>query len=167
MLTLLLRNLLTLNIHERNYLGFILAVSLHLQLRNFYLGLHASESILGVFYFKNTAKRVIKDKKYDSVTFRTIYWSISRMAHQVENLPTVNPPPIYTPLLWPFLYVYEGIRAPEKIKVPNLISKSHLDLFDNVFSFVASIRSFLMAYAVVYWLHGDNNPYPAWGKGSL
>ena len=94
-----------------------------------------------------------------------IFWYIARMA-QVENLPTVKPPAFYTPLLWPFLYVYEGIRVPEKIKVPNLISKSHLYLFDTVFSFVASIRSFLMAYAVIYWLHDDNNPYPAWGKGN-
>ena len=89
------------------------------------------------------------------------------MGEQVETLPTVNPPAFYTPLLWPFLYVYEGVRLPEKIKVPNLISKSHLDLFDTVFSFVASIRSFLMAYAVVYWLHDESNPYPAWGKGIL
>jgi len=88
------------------------------------------------------------------------------MGEQVETLPTVNPPAFYTPLLWPFLYVYEGVRLPEKIKVPNLISKSHLDLFDTVFSFVASIRSFLMAYAVVYWLHDESNPYPAWGRGA-
>merc|ERR1711992_337953 len=23
-----------------------------------------------------------------------------------------------------------------------------------------------MAYAVVYWLHDDSNPYPAWGRGA-
>ena len=54
------------------------------------------------------------------------------MGEQVETLPTVNPPAFYTPLLWPFLYVYEGVRLPEKIKVPDLISKSHLDLFFSI-----------------------------------
>ena len=88
------------------------------------------------------------------------------MAEEVANLPTVNPPAFYTPFLWPFLYVYEAVRQPEKIKVPSLIAKGNLDMFDTVFSFVASIRSFLMAYAVVYWLHDDSNPYPAWGRGS-
>ena len=83
-----------------------------------------------------------------------------------HDLPTVNPPAFYAPLLWPFLYVYEGIRSPDKLRVAKPISMSHLGLSDNILSFVASLRSFLMAYAVVYWLHDEENPYPAWGKGS-
>ena len=64
----------------------------------------------------------------------------------VDDLPTVNPPAFYAPLLWPFLYVYEGIRSPDKLRVAKPISMSHLGLFDNILSFVASLRSFLMAY---------------------
>merc|ERR1719151_83027 len=44
---------------------------------------------------------------------------------------------------------------------------SHMGFYDNILSFVASLRSFLMAYAVVNWLHDEENPYPAWGKGAL
>lgn len=84
-----------------------------------------------------------------------------------DDLPTVNPPAFYAPLLWPFLYVYEGIRSPDKLRVAKPISMSHMGLFDNILSFVASLRSFLMATAVVYWLHNDEDPYPAWGRGVL
>ena len=69
------------------------------------------------------------------------------------------------PLLWPFLYVYKGIGAPDNVKVPKPISLSHLGVVDTIFAFVASARSFLLAYAIVYWLHDKNNPYPAWGEG--
>ena len=82
-----------------------------------------------------------------------------------ENIPLASKPAFYTPLFWPFLYVFEGIRLPDKLRVPKPISLSHLGVFDTILSMVASLRSFLMAYAVVYWLHDDNNPYPAWGKG--
>ena len=87
------------------------------------------------------------------------------MADDDKNIPSVNPPPFYTPMLWPFLYVYEAIRLPDKIRVPKPITLGHLGLVDNILSFVASLRSFLMAYAVVYWLYDENNPYPAWGQG--
>jgi len=82
-----------------------------------------------------------------------------------DDLPMVNPPAFYAPLLWPFLYVYEGIRSPDKLRVAKPISMSHMGFYDNILSFVASLRSFLMAYAVVNWLHDEENPYPAWGKG--
>ena len=81
------------------------------------------------------------------------------------DLPMVNPPALYAPLLWPFLYVYEGIRSPDKLRVAKPISASHLGLVENVLSCVASLRSFLMAYAVIYWLHDEESPYPAWGRG--
>ena len=83
------------------------------------------------------------------------------------DLPMVNPPALYAPLLWPFLYVYEGIRSPDKLRVAKPISTSHLGLVENVLSFVASLRSFLMAYAVIYWLHDEESPYPAWGRGAF
>ena len=83
------------------------------------------------------------------------------------ELPMVNPPALYAPLLWPFLYVYEGIRSPDKLRVAKPISTSHLGLVENVLSFVASLRSFLMAYAVIYWLHDEESPYPAWGRGAF
>ena len=84
-----------------------------------------------------------------------------------DELPMVNPPAVYAPLLWPFLYVYEGIRSPDKLRVAKPISTSHLGLVENVLSFVASLRSFLMAYAVIYWLHDEESPYPAWGRGAF
>ena len=88
------------------------------------------------------------------------------MANQAENLPLPNPPSFYAPLLWPFSYVLALIRCPEKVTVPKLDSLSGpLPLFDTIFSFVASLRSFLLAYAVVYVLHDENSPYPAWGRG--
>ena len=87
------------------------------------------------------------------------------MAEQDDTANVVSPPAFYTPMFWPFLYVYKGIRLPENIGVPKPVSMSHLGFWDNILSFVASLRSFLMAYAVVYWLHDENNPYPAWGKG--
>ena len=83
------------------------------------------------------------------------------------ELPMVNPPALYAPLLWPFLYVYEGIRSPDKLRVAKPISTSHLGLVENVLSCVASLRSFLMAYAVIYWLHDEESPYPAWGRGAF
>ena len=87
------------------------------------------------------------------------------MAKQDENLPLTNPPSFYAPLLWPFSYVIEAIRSPDKIIVPKLVSLSSLPLFETLFSFTASLRSFLLAYTIVYVLHDENNPYPAWGRG--
>ena len=87
------------------------------------------------------------------------------MADGAQDLPTVAPPSFYAPLLWPFLYVYEAVRSPEKLRVARPRPDQYLGFFDNVLACVASLRSFLMAYAVVYWLHGKENPYPAWGKG--
>ena len=87
------------------------------------------------------------------------------MEKEDENVPLSSKPSFYTPLFWPFAYVFEGIRLPDKLRVPKPISLSHLGVFDTILSFSASLRSFLMAYAVVYWLHDENNPYPAWGQG--
>lgn len=89
----------------------------------------------------------------------------TNMTEELENLPSVDPPPFYAPFLWPFLYVYKGIRLPDRIRVPKPISLSHLGVLDTIFAFVASVRSFLLAYAIVYWLHDEKNPYPAWSKG--
>ena len=88
------------------------------------------------------------------------------MTEKLETLPSVDPPPLYAPFLWPFLYVYKGVCLPDKIRVPQPISLSHLGVLDTIFAFVASLRSFLLAYLIVYYLHGDENPYPAWGKGT-
>ena len=87
------------------------------------------------------------------------------MENQDENAPLPNKPSFYVPLLWPFSYVFEGIRLPDKSRAPKPISLSSLPLFETIFSFAASLRSFLLAYAIVYVIHDENNPYPAWGRG--
>ena len=87
------------------------------------------------------------------------------MEKQDEDVPLAKKPPFYAPLLWPFSYVNDGIRQPDKIKVPKPIAHSSLGPWDTKFSLAGSLRSFLLAYAVVYVLHDENNPYPAWGRG--
>jgi len=81
-----------------------------------------------------------------------------------EQVSTVEPPGVYAPLMWPFLYVYKGIQLPEKIRVPKPVSLAHLGLADNALAMVASFRSFAMAYAAIYWMHDEANPYPAFGR---
>ena len=83
------------------------------------------------------------------------------------NIPEVSKPHFYTPLLWPVQHVLEAIRQPEKISVSPLVSMRTCNFVDHVTGCFASIRSFLIAYVVVYWLYDEENPYPAWGRGNV
>ena len=83
------------------------------------------------------------------------------------KIPEVSNPPFYHPLLWPVKNVWEVISQPENIKVPRLVSMRTYDLVDHITGFISSIRSFLVAYAVVYWIYDEETPYPAWGRGNV
>ena len=82
-----------------------------------------------------------------------------------KAIPVVKAPPVYTPLLWPFGNVWEVIKQPSQVRVRSPVSLATLGIVDHCFALVASFRSFLVAYAIVYWLHDDDSPYPAWERG--
>ena len=83
-----------------------------------------------------------------------------------QGIPEANKPPFYFPLTWPFQNVFEVITQPEKLKVPAPVSMRTFDFIDHVTGFISSLRSFIIAYAVVYWMYDEKSPYPAWGRGN-
>ena len=76
-----------------------------------------------------------------------------------------NPPPFYSPLFWPFLNVWEIIKQSKNVRATAPKSLATLGFVDHSFAMVSSLRSFLLAYAIIYWSYDDVNPYPAWGRG--
>ena len=77
----------------------------------------------------------------------------------------VQSPPVYAPLLWPMLNVWEVTKQGSNVRVKAPKSLATLGLIDHSFALVASFRSFLLAYIIIYWFYDDENPYPAWGRG--
>ena len=77
----------------------------------------------------------------------------------------VQPPPVYAPLLWPMLNIWEVAKQCSNVRVKAPKSLATLGLIDHSFALVASFRSFLLAYIIIYWFYDDENPYPAWGRG--
>ena len=77
----------------------------------------------------------------------------------------VQPPPVYAPLLWPMLNIWEVVKQCSDVRVKAPKSLATLGLIDHSFALVASFRSFLLAYIIIYWFYDDENPYPAWGRG--
>ena len=82
-----------------------------------------------------------------------------------KNMPLVEPPPVYSPLFWPFLNVLEVTKQPDKVKVRPPRSLATLGLVDHSFALVSSFRSFLIAYIIIYGFYDGANSYPAWGRG--
>lgn len=78
---------------------------------------------------------------------------------------TVKPPPVYAPLLWPMLNIWEVAKQCSNVRVKAPRSLATLGLIDHSFAFVASFRSFSLAYIIIYWFYDDENPYPAWERG--
>ena len=78
----------------------------------------------------------------------------------------VQPPPVYAPLLWPMLNIWEVVKQCSDVRVKAPKSLATLGLIDHSFALVASFRSFLLAYIIIYWFYDDENPYPAWGRGN-
>ena len=77
----------------------------------------------------------------------------------------VQPPPVYAPLLWPMLNIWEVVKQCSDVRVKAPKSLATLGLIDHSFALVASFRSFLLAYIIIYWFYDDESPYPAWGRG--
>ena len=77
----------------------------------------------------------------------------------------VKPPPVYAPLLWPMLNIWEVVKQGSDVRVKAPRSLATLGLIDHSFTLVASFRSFLLSYIIIYCFHNDENPYPAWGRG--
>ena len=77
----------------------------------------------------------------------------------------VQPPPVYAPLLWPMLNIWEVTKQGSNVRVKAPKSLATLGLIDHSFALVASFRSFLLAYIIIHWFYDDDNPYPAWGRG--
>ena len=77
----------------------------------------------------------------------------------------VQPPPVYAPLLWPMLNIWEVTKQGSNVRVKSPKSLATLGLIDHSFALVASFRSFLLAYIIIYCFYDDENPYPAWGRG--
>ena len=108
---------------------------------------------------------------YETITVRLniiLKFIMSPNPENTENkkeIPVVKAPPFYSPLLWPFANIWEVIKQPSEVRVRSPVSLSTLVVVDHCFALVASFRSFLVAYAIVYWLHDDESPYPAWERG--
>ena len=75
------------------------------------------------------------------------------MADSKKNAPPpeVSKPPFYAPLTWPFQNVFEFISQPDDVKVPPPVSMRTFDLMDHVTGCISSLRSFAIAYAIVYF----------------
>ena len=81
------------------------------------------------------------------------------------EIPMAKPPPVYSPLFWPILNIWEISRQPNEVKVRAPKSLATLGFIDHSFALVSSFRSFLLAYVIINWWYDDNHPYPAWGRG--
>ena len=77
----------------------------------------------------------------------------------------VQLPPVYAPLLWPMLNIWEVTKQGSNVRVKAPKSLAILGVIDHSFALVASFRSFLLAYIIIYWFYDDESPYPAWGRG--
>ena len=77
----------------------------------------------------------------------------------------VQLPPVYAPLLWPMLNIWEVTKQGSNVRVKAPKSLATLGLIAHSFALVASFRSFLLAYIIIYWFYDDESPYPAWGRG--
>ena len=76
-----------------------------------------------------------------------------------------QPPPVYAPLLWPMLNIWEVVKQCSDVRVKAPKSLATLGLIDHSFALVASFRSFLLAYIIIFWFYDDEHQYPAWGRG--
>ena len=90
---------------------------------------------------------------------------MAQISNSEKKMQLVKPPPFYSPLLWPFLNVWEVSRQSNEVQVKSPKSLATLGLVDHSFALVSSFRSFLLAYAIINWSYDDASPYPAWGRG--
>jgi len=92
------------------------------------------------------------------------------MATQVEE-PKVqsgcHSGPWYSPLLWPVQNIMTASKVDPKTEPKRAmpLAGGYLDLFGNMTSMCAALRSFGLAYLCVYYIHGgeDGFGYPAFG----
>ena len=85
----------------------------------------------------------------------------------MKNLLELNfqGPSWYQPAIWPLGNIASAMLKPkdEKPAPPKAVSWMLFNPYDMVIALSAGLRSFGLAYATIYFLHDEKNPYPAFG----
>lgn len=75
-------------------------------------------------------------------------------------------PPAYMPLAWPVSSVLFAVTTDAKDPPPaKLESAPELDFVEHLISMCTALRSFILAYAIIYWCYRDGE-YPAFGRAT-
>jgi len=77
--------------------------------------------------------------------------------------------PWYMPAIWPIGNITATLLKPPGDKPVQPKAKPFIifDPFDMVLACVAGLRNFCLAYVVIFMLHDDANPYPAFGAARV